>query len=314
MDRIPIGKLIRRRREELGVTQEELGQDNIDPGTISKIENGKADPTSRTLRTLLQRLNLPDTYYTVPVTENEATLENLLLEARAKVVAAQRAVPAERAALRREALIALDKIEEQYGTNDVYIRQRLAGDRIALGGPDGDYSQLQQREMLLAALRLTVPSFTVEKLSSFWYTSDETEIINQIAVTFSAEKDYLSAIYIYSHLLEYLKNHSDQLPRYPGQATMVAFNYACALVNEGRYEEAVQAAEIGRQDCVAYGKHQFHPQLLAVLANCHAHLGNLRESEEYYRQAYYLYKTFEEWDNLEHLQTDALETLGFELP
>ena len=89
MDRIPIGKLIRRRREELGVTQEELGQDNIDPGTISKIENGKADPTSRTLRTLLQRLNLPDTYYTVPVTENEATLENLLLEARAKVVAAQ---------------------------------------------------------------------------------------------------------------------------------------------------------------------------------------------------------------------------------
>jgi len=41
------GELIRKRREQLGLTQQQI--DGVDQGTLSKIERGKQNPTKREL-------------------------------------------------------------------------------------------------------------------------------------------------------------------------------------------------------------------------------------------------------------------------
>ena len=55
----------------------------------------------------------------------------------------------------------------------------------ALGRLDGRYTPLEQIDLLMQAIRLTVPRFDLESIESFLYTKDEITIINQIGLDYS---------------------------------------------------------------------------------------------------------------------------------
>lgn len=57
------GEIIKKRRIELGLTQEELCWGICDPVTISRIENLKQPPSRSTADALLQRLGVSDSRY-----------------------------------------------------------------------------------------------------------------------------------------------------------------------------------------------------------------------------------------------------------
>ena len=57
--------------------------------------------------------------------------------------------------------------------------------RAALGRKDGPYSFEERLDMLMEAIRLTVPRFDLEKVGHFRYSMAEATLINQIARTFS---------------------------------------------------------------------------------------------------------------------------------
>lgn len=59
MQYMDIGTLIKTRRKELNMTQEELCEGICEPVTISRIENGKQIPSTKHLKAILERLNLP---------------------------------------------------------------------------------------------------------------------------------------------------------------------------------------------------------------------------------------------------------------
>ncbi len=61
MKAIHIGAIIKRRRLELGLTQEQLCEGICEPSTMSRIEKGHQTPTYSKLKALLGRLNLPTT-------------------------------------------------------------------------------------------------------------------------------------------------------------------------------------------------------------------------------------------------------------
>ena len=60
MKEVFLGEVIRQRRLELGLTQEELCEGICEPMTISRFENGRQTPSRNRIKALLQRLGLPD--------------------------------------------------------------------------------------------------------------------------------------------------------------------------------------------------------------------------------------------------------------
>jgi len=309
-----VGDFIRSRRKALRLTQEKLCDGICEPVTISRIEKGANMPSLKVLRALMERLGTPNTYYTLPKGADECRLDDLAQEVNLFVNDFQDAATADKPACRKKALEALDELEGLTTDQDRQTRQLILKNRALLGTEDGPYPPKERRELILQALRLTSPHFDSSDINSLRYTMEETLLINQIAVTYNQEGDRETAISVYRQLLQYLQQNSSQLPRYPAQVIMVTFNYALALVHEERYEEAVTAIEIGRQACIKFGKHEMHPQFLALLANCHAHLGHREESEIFYHMAYYVYLAFENLDGIEHLKNDAIDTLGLSLP
>lgn len=63
MHELLVGEIIKKRRIEQGLTQEELCEGICDPVTISRIENIKQPPSRSTADALLQRLGVSDSRY-----------------------------------------------------------------------------------------------------------------------------------------------------------------------------------------------------------------------------------------------------------
>ena len=72
-----IGEMIRQRRMELGLKQNELCQGICEPTTMCRIESGKQTPSLNQLKVLLQRLGLPDERYYAIVSKNEMLISDL---------------------------------------------------------------------------------------------------------------------------------------------------------------------------------------------------------------------------------------------
>ena len=75
-----IGEMIRQRRMELGLKQNELCQGICEPTTMCRIESGKQTPSLNQLKVLLQRLGLPDERYYAIVSKNEMLISDLQTE------------------------------------------------------------------------------------------------------------------------------------------------------------------------------------------------------------------------------------------
>ncbi len=84
MEYIDIGNIIKQRRKELHITQEELCEGICEPVTISRIENGKQIPSTNTLKAILERLDLPDetliSLVPFPVFLNQTKFHDVLFE------------------------------------------------------------------------------------------------------------------------------------------------------------------------------------------------------------------------------------------
>lgn len=68
----------------------------------------------------------------------------------------------------------------------IKLRKQFAlRSRVLLGRLDGRYTPLEQIDLLMQAIQLTVPRFDLESIESFLYTRDEITIINQIGLAYS---------------------------------------------------------------------------------------------------------------------------------
>lgn len=313
MEKIPIGLLFRNRREAIGWTQERTCEGICSVVTISRLENGERMPSERHIQALMERLGIVDIRHMVPQSPYEEKLEDMQAETRARVIRFTQAAPLDKPALRKEALLHFQQLEAFVDKSDIMAQQRIAGDKLSLGKEDGPYSMKEKVELLIQALRLTIPGFDPKRIRDFRYTMEESKLVNQIAAAYAQDGEWEPALSIYRQLFTYLRENAPRSPRYAAQRAMVAANYARELAVCERYEEAVAVAEEGRQVCVQYGRYQHLPMLLALLANCHAHLNHRAESQKLYERALCFYDEFNDKENLAHLKQDAMDTLGFEL-
>lgn len=311
-----IGTIIKREREAQGLSQLKLCESICDIATLSRIENGQVTPSFSRLQALLQRLRLPTDLCRVVLSEKDLKLRSQMDEVRARSAHYFNAVPKDKSRCRAEVLEALQELETMADEEDKITFQYIEDERLNLGREDGTpYPPEERRARLLDILRITQPRFDPERITDFYYSIEETELINQIAITYVHQADHNKAVNMYSHLYQCLQRPGPALsPQYAGQFALICTGYAQELNVERHYEESIEIAQQGRRACIKYGRHYCLPMLLAVLANCHAHLGHEEESRDLYLCTAYLYRALEQWNNLGHLKNDARDTIGLELP
>ncbi len=284
MKEFPIGEVIRQRRIELGLTQEELCEGIYEPPTMSRIETGRQTPSRTKLNVLLQRLGLPDDRYYALLSDNETKIADLQKEIVSCNVLGKE----------KKGLEMINELEEIADPQDTTIQQFILRSKVILGklenGEIKPYSFEQKLEILFQAIHLTSPRFNIEEIDRGLYGLDEVKVINQIALTYSRNDEHKKAVDIYYQLLRYIKKHFQNILQSGGLLPLVCYNYARELDLVKRYEDALEIAQLGWQACVQYGQYRNLPVIIALMAECYHFLNDDNKSIEYYRQAYYIHK------------------------
>ncbi len=314
MKEIFLGEVIRQRRLELNLTQEELCEGICEPVTISRMENGRQTPSRNRIKALLQRLGLPDDRFYGLLSAKELEFAAIEKEITNCHVRFERAAPGEdRDRIRQEAYALHRKLETIMEPDDILSKQLIIRSRYLLGTESGPYDLEDGLPMLLEAIRLTSSKFDLQRIEAGLYTENEIKLINNIATCYLRAERHYEAIDVLKQLLHYIQTHLDKIPPNRTHIPLVTFNYARELEIVGRFDEAIEIAQYGRRICVDYGHYQLLPDLLAILAECHYHQGNREESAELYRQSFYLYKVLDDENNRAIIQAEAKTFLDLDL-
>lgn len=299
-----IGEMIRQRRMELGLKQNELCQGICEPTTMCRIESGKQTPSLNQLKVLLQRLGLPDERYYAIVSKNEMLISDLQTEIVSSNVFRdpQRGLPK------------IEELEKIADPDDRPIRQFILRSKVLLGkienGQIVPYTNDEKLDMLFEAIRLTSPNFDIDAICDGLYSVDEVKVINQIALIYSQLEQREKVIDIYRQLLAYIENHFRNTGQFGSLFSLVAFNYARELDLVGRYTEAIEIAEIGWKACVQYEAYYYLPSTIAIIAECYHFLNQDEKSKAYYKQALYLFKAIDNKRGLKIITEDAKKYFG----
>jgi len=282
-----IGELIRHRRIECGYTQEQLCHGICEPPTMSRIESGYTTPSRSKLTALLQRLGMSGEKYYALLSENELEAANLQSEITSCIV-------------RRDSLTGLSKVkqlEQLMEKDDHILKQYTIKSRVALGkeinGQIVAYSFDERLEMLYQAIRMTVPSFTIDSINKFILSVDEIQIINQIATTYAHEDNHIEEIKIYSKLMKYIEDHQKTLNPSSGSSPvsiLISYNFARALYLNGQYLEAIDIANISLEHSISLRNSSYLGSILFVKAHSLFCLHNIEASRSTFLQSYYVYK------------------------
>lgn len=181
-----------------------------------------------------------------------------------------------------------------------------------MGRLDQRYTPQEQIDLLMQAIRLTVPRFNLDEIERLFYSTDEIKIINQIGIAYSDDGQNKKAADIYYQLLKYVRKHFEETITSVGILPMVYFNYARVLDLCGRYEDSAECAEEGRKACLKYGHYQYLPHCLEIQAECAHFMGDDKKSADLYRKCYYLCQVIEYQEGLEITKKEAKEYLGME--
>lgn len=283
MKQIHIGEIIKQRRLELKLTQEELCEGICEPPTMSRIEKGHQTPTHSKLKALLSRLNLPSEKYYALMSNNELEIEQLKTEIASCNMRGQYL----------EGLNKINQLEKLIEASDLLSKQFILRCQAHLGYILNDklfeYTPKEKLDLLFQAIHITIPNFDMDAIGSHWYSIDEMKIINQIAITYTEDGKRRTAIDLYYQLYKYIKKrlviNNDNVPI----AILIAYNYSLDLSDEKRHAEALEVANWGWNISIQWGRMNHIGGLLYVLGEASYHLNHLEESKQYFIQSYYAY-------------------------
>lgn len=312
MQEMFLGEAIKKRRLELGLTQEQLCEGICEPITISRLENGKQTPSRNRINALLERLDMPADRYYALFSTHERDVDALQQEIISYGIRFDKSTADERPKIRALALEAHKKLEAIIDKDDTLSRQLILRSRVLVGTENGDYSFDEKIRMLIEAIRMTSPRFDLDDIGRGLYTTDEIKIINHLAMEYSDAGKTMDAIGIWNQLHKYIRKHFSNIPLSRAHLNMIAYNYARELNIIGQTKKAIEIAEEGQQVCLDYGNYLSLPGLLAIQAECHHLLGDDEKSRELYIQSYYVVKAIKDSDNAQRIKRKAKKLLNLE--
>lgn len=235
-----VGEVIRRNRESIGMTQEELCDGICSVETLSRIENGRNIPSRANFERLMERMGKTGKKY-LPFVRSKDIENHLLREEVERLISVHDYRSAERK---------LQELEEHLEMEDAVNRQYVLRMKVMIDSGLGRSSAEEQREKLKEALQCTIPDFSNVLENNGNMDEQEMRIICNIAMTYMEEQKYDRSIEILEKLKEYLEKskivHSIRIQR------LILSNLSQTLGRKGEFEIAkkiqLDAAELARKE------------------------------------------------------------------
>ena len=273
-----IGDVIKKLREQKGLTQAELASHNHDPSTISKIESGKLTPSKKMVYSLLEKLGYDpgglDIFY---LNDNETTTQKIINELDAHLSYDRI----------DEAGVLIKKLEEDKNfmknrLNHQYILYTKAACKLLLKEFKNEIYII-----LKEAIELTIPDFTLNKISEYHLSKQEMKIITNIAAYYFYNDQIDIAILIMDALKEnFDKNCIDK--DYLGKHyPYIIDNLTYYLSVNENYLETIELCDIGIEVCKNTGYLYHLPHIFLTKAICLCALGEIEEGGKMMKLAYY---------------------------
>lgn len=227
-----IGYLIKERRLELGITQEELADGICAVTTLSRIENGERVPSKNHFEMLIQRLGVSDIVFYTYVDRNTLYLHELKFKIRDLIAQG----------LHKEALELLNDYSSKTDMSLRFEKQFVSLYRTLL---DIDSISLNERlNKLNEAVSLTCPRYNdgfIPNLLSY----EEIIALNNIAVCYRQMGDYDKAISILSHIEKHYESGIVNREECIKTQTMVLYNLSKCYGLAGKYDECIDVCDLG---------------------------------------------------------------------
>ncbi len=187
-----VGEVIRRTRESLGMTQEELCEGICDVVTLSRIENGRNTPSRANFELLMERMGRSGKKY-LPFIRSGDIRDHLLREELERSLRVHDYQTAEEK---------LHELEESLESEDNVNYQYLLRMKVMIDSELGRGSEEEHREKLKKAIKCTIPNFSEDIMEkNVILTEQELKIICNIAITYMEEKQYDHSIKILKNIL-----------------------------------------------------------------------------------------------------------------
>lgn len=293
-----LGQFITMRREELGVTQDELCEGLCSTVTLSRLENGSQYPRAGTLRAILQRLGYSDALMLAGVSREE--FEIAKLEVKIRQLHNLREIDGA-----RELFVRLESYREYFSVADKQFYESSYIDYY----PD-EFTPQEALDRLEAALRLTHPHYSVNNLPKY-ISFEEAELLNQIAVTLPDVGRTEETIKILYYMRDFYESGvADPHERLRGLPT-VMYNLSKYLGLSGRYDECIDVCKKGIKIMTENGRtlrlsHTFYNLAWALVRRKKP--GDAELAKDAAKKAYVLAITFNERESFRNRVKGFIET------
>lgn len=251
-----VGEVIRRTREGLGITQQELCEGICTVETLSRIENGRRSPNRANFQALMERMGKSGEKYMPFV--HSGDMETIVEAMDINIAFARHQY--------KETERMLEKLRKKISLEDNVNRQFVEKTQALIDYSLGRIDAKEKRERLINALHYTVPNYKDGVLPVGIYSRHELMICCNIACTYSDEGDEDTAIEMLRQVENYFNTvHVSMDERVITQVLMMS-NLGQCLGIRGDTEKAIKIEENAIEMCLERGNCSILDALLYNIA------------------------------------------------
>lgn len=293
-----IGQVIKRTRESLGLTQQELCEGICGLETISRIETGKQIPNRANFQALMERMGKCGEKYLPSVRSGD--MEMIAWWRNIECLVAKREF--------EQFYEEIEKFEAEIDLDDRVNWQAVKRIRTLVDFHTEKIGAAEKRRRMEEALRCTVPGYKERTVPKGVFSRTEIRILCNIAVSYVEEEDYETALTMMEQIQQYyMDTKIDSRERAEGEVLALC-NYAQCL---GRYGDAENAVQIGKRAmkiCLEEKKGNILASILYNIAFEKELIGlDKKECLELLLQAYYVAELNGNYKKMQHIKKHIKE-------
>lgn len=282
-----MGDAIREMRLRLGYTQEELSYGICTPGTLSRIENGRAVISKQVFEALCARMPGMHHVWVSCDTKNEMQRSRLCKQTLMYLSAGKIT----------EAKRTMDAYHQLRDGNNPFCRQfelytQAICQAIAKERESGILPKLKK------ALAVTMPDYR-ERLQhqkkAVVLTYDEVYILLNMGIAYVKNEEPEVGRQILYYLKKYMQNQEMDVMASATVCPMILGDLAWVLERQRQFSEAVKQCDTGIEICLAAGKYTLLPHLLCIKARCLTASKDHMTAKKSKRQAKAIFDIIEEY-------------------
>lgn len=227
-----LGPVIRNRRIELGLSQEDLADGICSVPTLSRIENGERMPTKNHFEILMQRLGYSAASLDFFTDKQDFLIHELKFKIRQAYVLTDYSLTKQLLDEYEKLISETSKIDQQF----FQLYQTLLNIK--------QYTREELQLRFESALRLTCPSYSTNRLPHV-LSYEEIILLNNIAVSYDVPETRHQTIDILRALKSYYDNHVINSEEALRTQPMILYNLSKVLGLAGHYDECLEICDQG---------------------------------------------------------------------